>query len=143
MRTFVFDVRGIPRPQGSMRVFPNGGASYPPAVWDWRRQVQQTVADERGDERLESAVEVRLGFDLPRPAMHYGTGRNAGTVKTSSPPHPTTAPDIDKLTRCVLDACTDAGLWRDDSQVVYLQSAKRYTDAVPGVKIVINTLEEP
>jgi Holliday junction resolvase RusA-like endonuclease len=125
-----------------MRVFPNGGATYPPAVWDWRRQVQQTIAGDYGQDRLEGAVEVRLGFDLPRPITHYGTGRNTGVVKTRAPEHPTTMPDLDKLTRCVLDACTDAGLWRDDSQVIYLVTAKRYTNSVPGVRIVITSMEE-
>ena len=138
-RTVTVDVRGLPRPQGSMRLhaLPNGkvASRYPPAVWDWRRKVQQAVAELEA-EQLTGAVELRLGFDLPRPDGHFGTGRNAGTVKASSPTLPITMPDLDKLVRCIADAITDAGLWHDDSQVVFIQAAKRYASP-PGVRIVI------
>ena len=95
-------VRGLPRPQGSMRLhtLPNGktAARYPPAVYGWRSQMQQAIV-ELGEEPFTGPVELRLGFDLPRPAGHSGTGRNAGTVKPSAPTYPTVAPDLDKLTR--------------------------------------------
>jgi crossover junction endodeoxyribonuclease RusA len=85
------------------------------------------------------AVELRLGFDLPRPAGHYGTGRNAAVLKPSAPVHPITVPDLDKLVRCVSDAITDARLWADDSQVVSLVTAKRYGEQ-PGVHITVTEL---
>jgi Holliday junction resolvase RusA-like endonuclease len=35
-------------------------------------------------------------------------------------------PDLDNLEKAVMDALTEAGAWRDDAQVVRLQSIKRY-----------------
>lgn len=139
-RSVTIDVRGQPRPQGSMqmRALPNGGATgtYPPQVWEWRYQVQEAVTAVDAETFL-SAVELRLGFDLQRPAGHFGTGRNAGTIKPSAPRHPIVAPDLDKLVRCVCDAITDAGLWRDDAQVTTITAAKRYVDSRPGVLITV------
>jgi Holliday junction resolvase RusA-like endonuclease len=138
-RSISVDVRGLPRPQGSMRLhtLANGhtAARYPAAVWAWRHQVQQAVA-ELGAEQFTGAIELRLGFDLPRPAAHYGTGRNLARLKPSARPWPISAPDLDKLVRCISDAVTDAGLWHDDSQVVSIKAAKRYA-APPGVLITI------
>lgn len=138
-RVVTLDVRGLPRPQGSMRLhtLPNGktAARYPVAVYAWRAQVQQAVAEQELPP-FEGAVKLLLGFDLPRPTGHHGTGRNAGVVKPSAPAWPTVAPDLDKLVRCVSDAITDAGLWHDDSQVVTIQAAKRY-HSPPGVRITV------
>ena len=138
-RSIIIDVRGTPRPQGSMQLFRNGGSKYPAEVYVWRGKVQDAVA------RLEEPiilgpVELRLGFDLVRPLAHYGTGRNAGVLKPNAPTWPITMPDLDKLVRAIGDAITDAGLWKDDAQVASLVTAKRYTTETPGVHIVINEL---
>jgi crossover junction endodeoxyribonuclease RusA len=128
-----------------MRVIPNRngkgyGVKYPAGVYQWRGQVQQAVAD-AVIEQMIGPIELRLGFDLPRPGAHYGTGRNAGVVKASAPTHPSVMPDLDKLVRCVCDAITDAGLWRDDAQVVSIIAAKRYTNANPGVLIQVTEVQ--
>jgi crossover junction endodeoxyribonuclease RusA len=124
-----------------LHALPGGGtaARYPAAVYQWRAQVQQAVAALEADQ-LCGAVELRLGFDLPRPAGHYGSGRNISIIKASSPAYPIVAPDLDKLVRCVADAITDAGLWRDDAQVVSLKAAKRYVTTPPGVLITVTEL---
>jgi crossover junction endodeoxyribonuclease RusA len=144
-RIVTIDVRGLPHPQGSMRThaLPNGAVAvrYPPAVWAWRHQVQAAMVAAAVGDQITAAVEVRLGFDLARPADHFGTGRNAGTLKASAPSWPVNAKsgDIDKLARAILDAATDAGLWHDDCQVASLVAAKRY-GPLPGVKITITEL---
>ena len=136
------DVRGLPRPQGSMTLHKTADGQtvsrYPPTVWEWRYQVQQAVAALNEGPFLGPVI-VRLGFDLPRPAGHMGTGRNSEFIKPSSPTFPIVAPDLDKLTRCINDAITDAGLWKDDSQVVAMQAAKRY-HSPPGVLITVSTV---
>lgn len=142
-RELTIDVRGTPRPQGSMRLhtLPGGktAARYPAVVYAWRAQVQQAVAQLDAEPFL-GAVELRLGFDLARPVGHFGTGRNRDLVKASAPSYPTVAPDLDKLTRCVADSITDAGLWKDDAQVVVIYAAKRYVTTRPGVLIIVQEL---
>jgi crossover junction endodeoxyribonuclease RusA len=144
LRNVEVDVRGLPRPQGSMKshVLPSGRVAtrYPDGVWAWRHQVQYAVAALE-EEPFTGPVELRLGFELLRPAGHFGTGRNAGLVRKGAPRWPAVMPDLDKLTRAVCDAITDAGLWRDDAQVVVIHTAKRYCDASPGV--LIHVLEMP
>ena len=53
-------------------------------------------------------------------------------------------PDIDKLIRAILDGLTDAQVWHDDGQVVWLQAAKRYIGTTglhgPGVHITIGEM---
>jgi crossover junction endodeoxyribonuclease RusA len=145
VRKLKVDVRGIPRPQGSMRALHRPGTShvhlqYPAAVYAWRAQVQQAVVEAMTEPFL-GACALHLGFDLPRPKDHYGTGRNAGCLKPSAPHRPTVMPDLDKLVRCVADACTDAGLWKDDAQVVEIATAKHY-GSLPGVSIYVYELDE-
>lgn len=89
-------------------------------------------------------VNVNIYFTFARPAGHFGTGRNAGTVKASAPPFPSSHAmgDIDKLARACLDALTDAGVWKDDSQVVFLAARKVWVGSPlaldrPGAQIVV------
>lgn len=79
-------------------------------------------------------------FLLSRPKNHYGTGRNAGVIKARfSDAQPITRPDLDKLLRAILDVLTGI-IYKDDSQVVFNLTKKRYTDSVDeltGCRIMI------
>lgn len=88
-------------------------------------------------------VLLTLVFYRPRPKGHFGTGRNAGTLKASAPSYPTTMPDLTKLIRATEDGLTKI-VWRDDSQVVAQQTFKLYADPPhkPGVLIRVEKLEE-
>jgi crossover junction endodeoxyribonuclease RusA len=137
-RVVAFDVIGIPHPQGSMRAMmtPKGKGvhlQYPPGVIDWRQRVQQAACD-TGEETLVGPLELRLGFDLPRPLNHFWpiNSRHNGEVREDAPPYPTGAPDLDKLIRAICDAITDSRLWQDDSQVVSTVAAKRYCPPIIG-----------
>ena len=84
-----------------------------------------------------------LTFTVPRPSSR--TNDRWPHLKPSR-----TCPDggdIDKLTRLLLDAFTDAGVWTDDSRVIAINAVKTYPDAPvpdsldsPGATITINTL---
>ena len=80
-----------------------------------------------GKDALTGPIMVDVTFEVARPQSHYGTGRNEGKLKPSSPEHLITRPDyVDKGLRLLLDALDIAGVIVDDSQVVQAHSRKRY-----------------
>ena len=134
-----FFVEGTPVPQGSKNVYVRGGRAVlvdaNPRLKSWRAAVraaaEEAIAGE-GWETLDEPCRVYLGFTMPRPQ------RPRWDV-------PAVKPDLDKLTRAVLDALTDAGVWRDDSRVVGLEVTKRYAlgeGATPGVWVAVMGLSE-
>jgi crossover junction endodeoxyribonuclease RusA len=136
-RGVVVEVRGLPKPAGSKRVFLVGkGDARRPVVTDdcrtgkdWRAAVQHEIARAHPGAPLDGPLELSLYFTLPRPGRHLG---RRGLLP-SAPTHPTTKPDVTKLVRAVEDAATGL-LWRDDSQVVTQTATKRYGEKV-GVLI--------
>jgi len=93
----------------------------------WRDNVRAAAVNAE-DPFGEAPVQVDITFTFARPKGHFGTGRNAGTLNSSALPFPSTHAigDIDKLTRAILDALTDAGVWNDDSQVIQLVARKLF-----------------
>lgn len=142
-------VYGTPAPQGSKRHVGNGVMiESSKKVKPWRQDVKHAALDALIDQRCVSArpwgpdhpLQVEITFYLPRPRSHYGTGRNAATLKPSAPTRPAVKPDIDKLTRSTLDALGEAGLWTDDSRVAVLLAEKQYADhRAPGAVIDVTT----
>ena len=130
-RPIVITVPGRPAPQGSKRAFAVRGKGGVPTgrvaviesshdrVKSWRAAVIDAVTG-LGDPGwpLEGPLKLGLVFALPRPKGHYRTGKNASQLRDSAPRFPAGMPDLSKLLRATEDALTDAGVWRDDSQVV-------------------------
>lgn len=86
---------------------------------------------------------AEITFTLERPKGHYGTGRNAGTVKPAyvdALPTGHQSGDVDKLLRLVLDALQDADLIDDDCAVIEATARKTYVD---GPALVPDTLDYP
>lgn len=126
-----FFVPGMPATAGSKRAFvytPKGGGKPRAVVTDtnrqgktWRSDVQaaaiaaKLAAGSVG--LLEDALRVTLIFVLPRPA----------SISVRRRPYPTVKPDVDKLSRAMLDALTQV-VWKDDAQVVRKTVAKLYQD---------------
>jgi crossover junction endodeoxyribonuclease RusA len=127
---FSLFVAGNPAPQGSKRHV-GGGVLVDSCkrLPDWRKDVRTACLDAEGQPkaRFEGAVSLHLDFVLPRPKS---------LPKRRTPPA-TKKPDWEKLARAVGDAMTSAGVFRDDSQVVFATVYKRIAelDEVPGVKI--------
>ena len=142
-----FTVRGIPAAQGSKRAIVNRYTHRAQLVEDskrtkpWRADVRAAAEDAAPARLLEGPISIDVEFRLPRPRGHYGTGRNAGTLRALAPERPTGKPDIDKLARAILDALTGT-IWRDDAQVVTLLLSKHYeTPGIPpGVRVRIDEL---
>ena len=137
---------GDPAPQGSHKHVGNGVMiESSKRVKPWRRQVAAAARDAMvGRDMLTGPVAVTLNVHLPRPASHYGTGRNAGRLRPSAPLWPTSRQlgDADKHLRSLLDGMTGA-VYLDDSQVVAVHLYKTYADATHpvGAHILIDSLE--
>ena len=140
------DVYGKPAPQGSKNVN-RYGATYEQskALPSWREAVKtaaRQAAERNGWVQLQRGTPVQLSIDFlhARPASHYGTGRNAGTLKPSASTWKSTAPDLSKLIRATEDALTDAGIWADDCIVAAVYAADCW-DTRSGAYITIETLD--
>lgn len=132
-----FFIAGTPAPQGSKRHVGRGiMVESSQKVRPWREAVKWAVV-QAGNPTLDGPVDLTLRFLLRRPDGHYGTGRNAGTLKASAPARPAVRPDLDKLARSTLDGLTDAGVIADDARIVTLHLEKRYTDELAGCEVLM------
>jgi Holliday junction resolvase RusA-like endonuclease len=144
-----FTVYGLPQTAGSKRAFiikTKGGGQRAIVTdanakgKDWKGDVKQAAAAfvNGGHTLLQGPLRVSMVFFLPRPTSHYGSGKNASAVKSSSPRHPIGKPDVLKLARCVEDALTGV-LWVDDAQITSEQLAKRYCEfgQQPGCQVIV------
>ena len=115
-----FFVSGKPVPQGSLK-FINGHAIHVRAqdLALWRADIARTAKNVIW-EKAQKGVELHLTFILKKP-------------KTVTRDEPYIRPDIDKLSRAVLDGLTGVA-YEDDEQVVKLTAIKEYGD-VEGVTI--------
>jgi Holliday junction resolvase RusA-like endonuclease len=136
-------VPGQPVPQGSKTAFVNKKTGRPVVVDkdvrlpQWRMKITAHAIDRQAEIMhthphlyahlpFSGPIGIRVDFIMPRPKGHYGTGKNADTLKPSAPKYPASMPEADKLLRAVFDAITDAQVWKDDGQVVWCQVAKHY-----------------
>lgn len=126
-----FTVYGTPAPQGSKRAFvARGRAIITEQVkrsGPWRDRVAAAgVQAMGGASPFNVPVAVVILFRVPRP-------------KKVKRPFPSVAPDIDKLTRALLDGLTAGGVLTDDALVVDLHVTKRYAE-VPSAVVSVSTV---
>ena len=89
---------------------------------------------------IKEGVGVFVTFYMKRPKNHFGTGKNEGQLKPSAPKHHITKPDIDNLNKFVFD-CLNQYTWKDDSQIVFVFSEKKYAEKNPRTEIIINDID--
>lgn len=108
----------------------------------WRRMIATAIRTCDWQPLMHGPIHVKLTFLLPRPARHYGTGRNQNALKPGRPSWCPTKPDADKLARAVLDGLTKCGAIGDDAQIAVLEVTKRYSDTGEvGVWIEAETIQ--
>jgi crossover junction endodeoxyribonuclease RusA len=123
-----FQVFGVAEPKGSTRAFVPKGWTRP-IITDSNRNLkswQQLVAEGASlalgklpkEDRaiVTQGVRLTIAFYLPRPKKYHKPDVNPAHL---------TKPDIDKLTRAVIDALTQV-VFVDDSQVIELVARKDY-----------------
>lgn len=97
----------------------------------WQRAVHDEAKRQWDAEPLrECGFDVTVVFFLPRPK----------TVKRPLPWGRYDG-DVDKYLRAILDALTGV-LYVDDAQVIRAVPMKLYTDANPGIKVIVKPFEE-
>ena len=138
--SFSFTVFGVdPAPQGSKKYVGTrrtaAGNNIPlivessPKLPAWRKAVsdavKQAMIASGDDSKFVGAVKVEAVFYLTR-------------KRTVTRLYPTVPPDVDKLTRSLLDSIGFGGVWGDDSQVVRLEVSKKYATGESGVAVTIS-----
>lgn len=133
-----FSVRGKPEPKGSTRAFVPPGwtraviTSANPKAKVFAELVRWAAQEFAPPTLLTGPVSVSMVFGIQRP--------KSAPKKRAHPlsrVHPIAKPDVDKLARLVLDACTGV-LWCDDSRVVQLAARKEYGE--PGVTVTVREI---
>lgn len=141
---FSIFVDGVPAPQGSKRHVGRGVlVESSKRLKPWRQHVTNEIRATHPN-RLDGALVCRLCFYMPRPKAHYRAGRYAGELKPLAPVFSSKRPDVDKLTRAVLDALTMSGAIGDDAQISRLTAEKRYARhrATCGVLIELDAIND-
>ena len=147
MSSVSFFVPGIPSAQGSKRHVGHGVlVDMNKNLQSWRDSIIYAAREARPKDAGDGVVfagpvSVDLTFFFGRPKSHYCSGSKSHLLRNNAPKCKVSAPDIDKLSRAVLDAITAAGMWRDDAQVVSLKAVKLYTHPLmgpPGLSIKLS-----
>jgi crossover junction endodeoxyribonuclease RusA len=138
-----FTVYGVARPKGSMRAFRRKGGGRPIItdgnrnVHTWQRQIAVAAATaaarvpfDARSQLFASPVHCEIRCFLPRPKAYLRPANRDRDV-----PH-VGRPDLDKLTRAVLDALTHV-LFDDDAQVIELIAVKRYANGASAARVEI------
>lgn len=137
MITWEHFIPGVPKPQGSKTSGVNRqtGKTFMrednKGTKPWRKRMVEALQDERGRplHRFDSAVWVSLRFVFLRPKSH-----DRDSLPTSKQ-----LGDVDKLTRNVLDALTQAKVITDDKYVIKLRDVEKVYGPNPGVHIRIGS----
>ena len=142
---FDCEVFGLPIPQGSMcRAGLSLRYSNHKELIDWRHNVMKELISSKPDDwDSDAAVELTATFIFPRPAGHWGKGKNQGKLNGSAPWFKLTRPDLDKCLRAVGDSMEQAGIVKNDAQIVALAADKRFATygEEPGLMLTIYALD--
>lgn len=143
MTSVSFEVLGLPVAQGSKRAFVRGGKAVLVETGKghgaWRNDVavaaRQAMFNAGLREPLDGPLALHVTFRFPCPASRPKAHRTAAGRPHGAPK--TTAPDLDKLVRCIGDALTASGLIVDDRLIWDLNARKVETSSWTGADILI------
>ena len=135
-----FTVPGNPTALKRHRTFQRGDfkGTYDPSKGDKGDFLAKAMSF-KPDVPLDEPLRVKLSFYFQRPKAHYGTGKNANTLKGNAPTWHIKIPDADNLTKFVFDSFNKI-FWRDDSIICQLVVIKMYSEN-PRVLIQISKIE--
>jgi crossover junction endodeoxyribonuclease RusA len=137
-------IPGTPKPKGSLRHVGHGRlieqlAGSP----DWRATVRAAVYEQVRCCPDPTCGHLQPGYPNPHAlavtvTLLFAKPKSAPKTRPTLPITRSTG-DVDKQARNILDALVDAGVMRDDSQVIDLTIRKRYCPGgrVPGAHIEV------
>lgn len=140
-----FRVNGRPKGQPRVKAYRRGDRAgvYTPGTADaWKYLVgveaQRAAAHAGIETPLDGPLQVDIYFDFPRPKCRMRKKDSNGRIWCDK------KPDRDNADKAVLDALTDAGIWRDDCIVCDGRIVKMYhsKDGTPGATVEIYKLED-
>lgn len=113
MRSVSFSLELPPVPASRPRVT-RRGTFYGKTYDAWMKAVPALLP--KFDKPLEGPLRATWLFVMPRP-------KDKKVLEAGMP-----MGDLDNLEKAIMDACTKAGLWHDDRQLVSHSTDKRYAD---------------
>ncbi len=137
-----FFARGIPKAQPRAKASSFGGFTRvydPGTAKEWKTIVRVSAMEAWDGVPFVGPVRVRLCVFFPRPKAHF----KKDGLRPNAPTHHITKPDAENCSKAILDALTNAGLWRDDSQVADVRTIKYYMrNAYCGAEIIVEVISE-
>lgn len=133
----MFDVLGVPAPQGSKRAVPTKAGvrliEQSSRLGDWRSTIAAVAFAERAKlgRTLDGPLYLHARFRFPMPKSRPKAARERGEI------YKTTAPDLDKLVRALGDALTQSGLIADDARLCVIDAAKVETTEWTGAHVYL------
>jgi len=143
MREINFTVYGDPKPQPRPRFRRMGKfvSTYDPASDD-KKNFHQIANHYAPEEPISTPLRVEVNFFLKRPKGHYGTGKNVGKLKVSSPVYHIKKPDVDNLVKFVLDSLNKL-YWTDDAIIIILVVGKFYAENEKATRTEVRITKYP
>ena len=140
--------RGEAAPQGSKVLSRWGGMrEASKKVEPWRGVVQYQSEQQYKGPVITEAVSVEITFLIARGKGHWSKRKGKeDQLLPSAPTHHTSAPDVDKLTRGLLDPLTvrcGGCVLKDDSQVVEIVARKRYAERCESAGAMVRIIRIP
>jgi Holliday junction resolvase RusA-like endonuclease len=132
----IIKIDGIPKPQKRHR-HTRQGRVYDPSKKDKMSLIAELLLTSPKTP-FKKPLMIKLLFSMPRPKSHFRTGKFKGVLKDTAPDYASKKPDIDNLTKIVLDCMEKSGYFKNDSQVVMLQAEKVYGE--PFTEIFISEI---
>lgn len=119
--TFYFEIEGRPMPCPRPRATRQGRVYLPTEYTKRKKEIAIKIQEAMGERvRFKGPLSVSIFFLHPR----------IKSLQTKKAPSErqfkSTRPDLDNLAKTILDACTEAELWFDDSQVAQLVIVDMY-----------------
>jgi crossover junction endodeoxyribonuclease RusA len=129
---YAFDVYGTPAAQGSKRHVGSGVmVESSPHLRPWRAAVAAEAAQVAPETPLDGAVCVSVSFRFPVPKSRAKAAQEQGRLLK------TTAPDVDKLLRGLLDGLAEGGLISNDARVAVTVAEKLEVSGWTGAAVTV------